>query len=78
MQAVKRMSSPKGVVVHDQAEISKILVNHFSSFLSVISDGPPPSMEVLLQGPCVSSAQRAALIRPFTVTEIKNALFDIN
>ena len=62
--AAKAMETANGTMTYDQQDVGDKLVDYFSNFLGLEAEGNDPSMEVMLQGNCLSNDQCADILKP--------------
>ncbi|XP_042023164.1 uncharacterized protein LOC121770513 [Salvia splendens] len=66
-----------GTITRDQEEIISEFVKFYSTLLGTKKEPEPIKVDICRQGPLVSEEDSRVMVRPITVEEIKEALFDI-
>lgn len=62
--ATKAMETANGTTTYDQQDVRDKLVDYFSNFGGLEAESNDPSMEVILQGNCLSNDQGADILKP--------------
>ncbi|XP_074278138.1 uncharacterized protein LOC141601736 [Silene latifolia] len=76
-QIIGRILDKDGKERTGLADVADGFVDYYTSLLGASTEVAPLDVEFIQQGPCVPDTDYAALTKPVTISEIKDALFEI-